>query len=105
MTAPTRTLTPCGNETSYARHVRLRQPIDEACRKASRDASARRRVEASLRRLRMAARARGHVFQIPRCEQCRAPLADAKGEPRWDLLEGRFVCLGRCVGGEEARRG
>lgn len=37
-------------------------------------------------------------FQIPRCTNtaCRAPLADEQGNPRWDLLEGRFVCLGAC---------
>jgi hypothetical protein len=35
-------------------------------------------------------------FYIPLCAQCRTALRDAAGEPRWDLLEGRFVCLGRC---------
>lgn len=38
-------------------------------------------------------------FYLPRCEnrRCRAVLADAEGNPRWDLLEGRFVCLGGCT--------
>lgn len=38
------------------------------------------------------------VFYIPRCSNtgCRAALSDAAGNPRWDLLEGRFVCLGGC---------
>jgi hypothetical protein len=46
-------------------------------------------------------------FQIPRCASCGALLCDGKGEPRWDLLEERFVCLGRCVGrgGEGGNRG
>lgn len=39
-----------------------------------------------------------HPFYIPRCanRRCRAPLADADGNPRWDVLEGRFVCLDTC---------
>lgn len=36
-------------------------------------------------------------FQIPRCARCLSPLADSDGNPRWDLLEGRFVCLGACT--------
>lgn len=43
-------------------------------------------------------------FAIPRCAQCREPLADAQGNPRWDLLEERFVCLGHC-NPKGARRG
>jgi hypothetical protein len=38
-------------------------------------------------------------FYIPKCANraCRAPLADAAGNPRWDILEDRFVCLGSCM--------
>lgn len=37
-------------------------------------------------------------FHIFRCQNqgCRAPLCDTDGNPRWDLLEGRFVCLQGC---------
>jgi hypothetical protein len=37
-------------------------------------------------------------FYIPKCanQACKAPLANSAGNPRWDLLEGRFVCLGMC---------
>lgn len=66
----------------------------------------RRRARDAARAIRAAERARhiAHIpgakqFQIPRCASCGAPLCDSAGEPRWDLLEERFVCLGRCVGG------
>lgn len=44
-------------------------------------------------------------FYIPRCTNtaCRAPLSDSAGNPRWDLLEGRFVCLGVCLAVRPAR--
>lgn len=38
-------------------------------------------------------------FVPPPCARCKAPLMDAKGNPRWDVI-GRltFVCLGGCAG-------
>jgi hypothetical protein len=37
-------------------------------------------------------------FYIPKCanRRCREPLSDSAGNPRWDLIDGRFVCLGGC---------
>lgn len=36
-------------------------------------------------------------FVAPPCARCKAPLMDADGNPRWDVI-GRltFVCLGGC---------
>lgn len=97
----------CGTRHAYGRHRRRGEPIDDACRAAWNAYRSGRRAEARLarRKARSATIARqtavplgAKLFQIPRCAQCRAPLANAAGEPRWELLEGRFVCLGRCVG-------
>jgi len=38
---------PCGTTAAYQRHVRRGEPIDDACREASRATSARRRKEAA----------------------------------------------------------
>lgn len=105
MTA-TRTLAPHGTQTAYARHIQRGETACRACKAANRDASrASRAVVVEQRRVaRSRAIARDvalrgvRPFQIPRCANagCRAPLADSAGEPRWDLLEGRFVCLRGC---------
>jgi hypothetical protein len=38
-------------------------------------------------------------FYIPKCanRRCRAPLSDSDGNPRWDIINGLFVCLRGCV--------
>lgn len=33
-----------------------------------------------------------------RCERCKAGLHDAVGNPRWDFVDGRFVCREVCRG-------
>jgi hypothetical protein len=110
----TRTLMACGTRTAYRRHIRREEPVDEACRKAwnaykrglRADGAAARLAARTAREARAAREqiAGARPFYIPRCAQCRAPLADEMGEPRWDLLEGRFVCLGRCVNPNGDRR-
>jgi hypothetical protein len=96
----------CGTRHAYGRHRRRGEPIDDACRAAWNAYRSDHRAAGRLarRKARSAAIARAAAlpagakpFHIPRCTDCRAPLANAAGEPRWDLLEGRFVCLGRCV--------
>ncbi len=85
--------------------------VDTARRRLQDATRALREAEQAERATRAAqvAHAGAKPFQIPRCANldCRAPLADEQGEPRWDLLEERFVCLGRCVGrgGEGGNRG
>lgn len=54
------------------------------------------RTKMRQRKLTARAIAGAKPFYIPRCAQCSTPLADAAGNPRWDVLEGRFVCLGQC---------
>lgn len=108
MTAPTRTLQPHGTLAAYARHKQRGEDACAACKAARRDYSRASRADGLQRRtgtrrqagtreaVREAIR-RAKPFQIPRCADCLAPLADAKGNPRWGILEDRFVCLGRCA--------
>jgi len=84
----------------------VKSRTDNARRSLRREEARAVRSSERARRAALAAQAAnggGRPFQIPRCAACSAPLSDAAGEPRWDLLEGRFVCLGRCAAG--ARRG
>jgi len=64
---------------------------------SSRAGTVARRRQAADRPLRLGIDCQ--PFYIPLCANrvCKAPLADAAGNPRWDLLEGRFVCLGGCT--------
>lgn len=35
-------------------------------------------------------------FGRVRCQRCRAGLHDSAGNPRWEILDGQFVCPERC---------
>jgi hypothetical protein len=46
----------------------------------------------------------GRHFNIPGCSSCGRLLHDHRGQPFWDFIDGRFVCVGGCRGWAPARR-
>lgn len=52
---------PCGSYTAYKRHLRLKEPVDEACRRAQQEHDAGRSTSAPARVERAAAKARADV--------------------------------------------
>jgi hypothetical protein len=37
------------------------------------------------------------AFYSPPCWRCRRILEDSDGNPRWDIIGGRFICPGGCT--------
>lgn len=77
---PRKVLSPCGTLTAYYRHVKKKEPVDDACRKAATDAQRERR-EAKRRAIPQCGTRPGYRKHRrnnePACDACRQANSDA----------------------------